>query len=351
MYKKHKKTQIIFTLTTLLITTVLSGCSLAIKHGAQTGLAFSEKHILPPVLTMNDVDMVCTHSNSITPLIMATKDMGADPARMAVMLYASAGMCAESKALNAELRYIRAAKAGQVSEAQDARIEQKRWAAIAAERQYTGYQLFADHWEHKYNYKLGEECLNFQKDKDQTIYVLALISGLQSMTNDINSGGQVHVPKDIAAKVERGMRCVDNDTYWGVPKATRAVIWTLLPGSGVGKPDPFMTLQQSMQIGEAKGVRLSHALNAVAAQASGDDVKIRNALRAYAASRAEGKPVNPQYRLLDQMAGQMIQSIADRYWTEHTGVRAGEDGMSQFWDDKKTVGDDALFGVASAEGH
>ncbi len=74
---------------------------------------------------------------------MSTKDMGADPTRMAVLLYAASGMCAERQALEQELRYLRASKAGQVSEAQDARIEQKRRAAVAAERQYSGYQLFA----------------------------------------------------------------------------------------------------------------------------------------------------------------------------------------------------------------
>ena len=54
---------------------------------------------------------------------------------------------------------------------------------------------------------------------------------------------------------------------------------TLLPGANEGKPDPYETLKQSVQIGEQKGVRLSHALYAVAAQASGDDAKIRDALK------------------------------------------------------------------------
>lgn len=57
------------------------------------------------------------------------------------------------------------------------------------------------------------------------------------------------------------------------------MIWTLLPGANEGKPDPYETLKQSVQIGEQKGVRLSHALYAVAAQASGDDAKIRDALK------------------------------------------------------------------------
>ena len=47
-------------------------------------------------------------------------------------MYSAAGICAEQKALEAELRYLRASKVNQVTEAQDARIEQKRWAALAA---------------------------------------------------------------------------------------------------------------------------------------------------------------------------------------------------------------------------
>lgn len=34
------------------------------------------------------------------------------------------------------------------------------------------------------------------------------------------------------------------------------------------------------------------------------------------------------------MAGLIVRGISDRYWTEHTGVRTGDDGMSHFWDEK-----------------
>lgn len=341
MSKVHKIGQ--FVVTAVVASSILSGCSYVIKSGANVALGFSEKHIVPPILGMGDADMACNTGNALTPAIMATKDMGADPTKMAVLLYSAAGMCAENHALDAELRYLRASKAGQVTEAQDARIEQKRWAALASERQYAGYQLFAERWQSKYKYTLGDSCPTMHKDLDQTIYLLGLVSGLQAMTNDINSGGQVNVPKDIAAIVERGMACLDNNKFWGAPNATRAVIWTLLPGAGDGKPDAYQTLQQSMKIGEQKGVRLAHALNAVAAQASGDDARIRESLRAYAASKGDDKPVNPEFRLIDSMAGQMVQGIADRYWTEHTGVRAADDGMTTFWDDQGHSGDDDLF--------
>ena len=319
--------------TIVITTSALTGCSHVIKTSANVALGFTEKHIVPPILAMDDAEMVCNSGNSLTPAIMSTQDMGADPTRVAVLMYSAAGICAEQKSLDAELRYLRASKAGQVSEAQDARIEQKRWAALAAQRQYTGYQLFQNRFEKKYKQGLGEKCPSMNGDIEQTVYLLGMLSGLQAMTNDINSGGAVHVPKDIAAVVERGMVCLDNAKFWGAPEATRAVIWTLLPGAGDGKPEPYQTLKQSMQIGEQKGVRLSHALYAVAAQASGDDVKVRDALRSFSNARSESKPVNPQFKLIDSMAGSMVQGISDRYWTENTGTRGSDEGMQTFWDE------------------
>lgn len=321
------------------LSSVLSGCSFITKTGANIALGFAENHIVPPILAMDDTDMACASGNAMTPAIMATRAMGADPTKMAVLLYASSGMCAETSALDSELRYMRASKSGNVAEAQDARIEQKRWAAMAAKRQYAAYQLFSETWETKYKYKMGDSCPTMKKDLDKTVYMLGLLSGLQAVTNDINSGGQVNVPKDIAAVVERGMKCLDNTQYWGVPNATRAVIWMLLPGAGDGKPDAMQTLRDSMAIGERAGVRLPHAMYAVSAQANGEPNKIRDALRTYGASIAEGKPVNANYRLLNAMAGIMVRNVADRYWTENTGVRMADDGgYTHFWDDKADDG-------------
>ena len=44
------------------------------------------------------------------------------------------------------------------------------------------------------------------------------------------------------------------------------------------------------------------------------------------------------------MAKNMVQAISDRYWTEHTGIRTGDDGMQRFWDDKDNSAElDELF--------
>ena len=312
---------------------LLSGCSQVIKGGASVALGFAERHIIPPIIAMDDADMACASGNAMTPLIMATKGMGADPAKMAVLLYTSAGICAENNSLAAELRYMRAAKANQIEEAKDARIEQKRWAEIAARRQYASYVLFAEHFQTKYKVKLGEQCPSMKTDLNKTIYLMGLLSGLQAVTNDINAGGTVNVPKDIAAVVERGMTCLDNEQFWGAPNAVRAAIWTLLPGADEGKPDPWQVMKNSAVIGEREGVRLPHALYVIAAQATGDETKIRDALRTYGRSLGEEKPVNKTYRLVDAIARQMIQNASDRYWTEHTGMRTPEDGYDHFWDE------------------
>ena len=312
---------------------LLSGCSQVIKGGASVALGFAERHIVPPIIAMDDADMACASGNATTPLVMATKAMGADPAKMGVLLYTSAGICAENNSLNAELRYMRAAKANQIEEAKDARIEQKRWAEIAARRQYASYLLFAEHYQTKYKVKLGEQCPDMKTDLNKTIYLMGLLSGLQAVTNDINSGGSVNVPKDIAAVVERGMTCLDNEQFWGAPNAVRAAIWTLLPGADEGKPDPWQVMKNSAAIGEREGVRLPHALYVIASQATGGETKIRDALRTYGQSLGEDKPVNKTYRLVDAIARQMIQNASDRYWTEHTGMRTPEDGYDHFWDE------------------
>ncbi len=102
-----------------LAASVLSGCSYVVKSGANVALGFTEKHVVPPILAMQDAEMVCNTGSALTPAIMSTKGMGADPTRVAVLMYAASGVCAENQALEQELRYLRASKAGQVTEAQD----------------------------------------------------------------------------------------------------------------------------------------------------------------------------------------------------------------------------------------
>lgn len=54
----------------------LSGCSQVVRTGANVALGFSEKHIVPPILAMDDADMACNSGSALTPAIMSTQYMG-----------------------------------------------------------------------------------------------------------------------------------------------------------------------------------------------------------------------------------------------------------------------------------
>ena len=107
--------------TVIGIQPLLSGCSQVVKGGAMIALSFTENNIVPPILKLDDAPMACASGESLTPMILATEGMGADPAKMAVFMYVSAGLCAEDRALENELRYLRASRANNIEEAQDAR--------------------------------------------------------------------------------------------------------------------------------------------------------------------------------------------------------------------------------------
>lgn len=319
---------------------LLSGCSQVKKTGANIALGFTENNLILPFFKIDDTDMACVSGEALTPLIVATQGLKADPHELSVLLYASAGLCAEQQALEYELRYMRSARANLIDDAQDARIMQKREAELAARRQYEGYKHLEAYFEVKKKAPIGTKCPKFKRDFDQMVYLLGLLEGVQAMVNDIAAQQVVGVPKDIAAKAERAMQCLDNNKWWGAPMATRATIWTLLPGAGEGKGDPWETLKQNMRIGERSGVRLAHAMYAMAAQAKGDETLLRDSIRAFAATQNSAS--NPNYRLFDKMAFQIVQNVSDRYWTENTGSRTPPGSLGKFWDDKPVQQDDGV---------
>jgi hypothetical protein len=319
-----------------------SGCSTVYRIGANVGLRFTEDHVIPPILSDDDVQMACINGQALAPVIYAVgpaggTGIGADNDQLSVLLYSTAALCAEQTALDNELRYLRASRANQVEEAQDARIAQKRWAELASRRQYTAYQHFEHFYEKKYDLKIGEKCPKFKSDFDEMVFLLGSISGIQAVVNDINSQNAVGVPKDIAAKVERSMKCLDSDKWWGVPIGVRAAVWNLLPGAGAGQ-DPWETLKGSMRVGERKGVRLSHALYAMSAYAKADDARLRDALKIYAATNDnQDFHIDPHFKMFDKFGELVIMGISDRYWTEHTGSRTPAGSVGKFWDDKPTL--------------
>ena len=309
----------------------MSGCALLQSATSGVTLNVIEEGFTPPALAMGDVDMVCNFSMVNAPLVGAAREFHGDPSLAEAVMFSSAGICSESQALAEELRYMRAVREKRADEAQDARVAQKRLLALTAQRQYTSFQRMRDKLEQKYFFKYGKTCPRFKRDFDELVYMLGSLSGVQAMTNDIASQQSVGVPTDIAPQAEFAMSCLDNTKWWGVPQATRAAVWSILPGGSEGK-DVKGTFDNSLKIGEEKGVRLSHVVYAIAAASADDTATIRTVIKR-AVSVPNFKP-NAQYRFLDVVAQAQLQNISDRMWTQNTGTRTPFNALGKFWDDK-----------------
>lgn len=309
----------------------LQGCGVIYKTTGDVLIGFGRSEMLPYMMTYKDARMACITGEAQTPLLMSFERVGSDPNKLGALVFTTAAACTDQMALDAELRYMRAVEAGQVNEAQDARIEQKRWSAVSAERQKEAYDRMIS----VYGEVEEGQCPKLKSDFDELVWLIGNISGVQALLNDGASDGQVGVPRDIAAKVERNMKCLDNEEWWGVPRGARAAVWNLLPMLKPENVQPWEELQQSADIGFQEGVRLGSALYAISAYSKGDDQHLRNAVRGFANN---DQNLDPEFALMDSIAGMMIQGISDRQWTENTGKRTPIGGLGTFWDDKKDSG-------------
>ena len=309
----------------------LSGCALIESNVSGTTLGILEDGFTPPTLKMGDVEMACSFATVNGPLVGAARNFYGDPSLMETVLYSSAGVCSENQAINEEMRYLRAAREKRADEAQDARIAQKRLLATAAERQYTSFYRMKTKLEQKYFFKYGTDCPRFKRDFDEIVYLLGSVAGLQAMQNDIAAQQSVGVPTDTAPLVEKALKCLDNNKWWGAPEAARATVWSIIPGGSDGK-DVKGTFDRAMSIGESKGVRLAHVMAAVAAQSADDNARLRQVIKRFVS--AKDFKTNNDYRLVDAIAQSQMQNISDRMWSQGAGTRTPIAGLGKFWDDK-----------------
>ncbi len=309
----------------------MGGCALIESNVSGVTLGILEDGFTPPGLKMSDVEMGCSFSMVNAPLIGAARNFYGDPSLMETVLLSSAGVCSETQAINEEMRYLRASRDKRADEAQDARIAQKRYLAVAADRQYGAFQRMKTKLEQKYFFKYGSTCPRFKRDFDEMVYLLGSVAGLQAMQNDISSQQVVGVPTDTAPLVEKAMNCLDNTKWWGTPQAARAVVWSIIPGGSDGK-DVKGTFENAMAIGEKAGVRLPHVMAAVAAQSADDKAGVRQVLKRF--SNVKNFAVNTDYRLIDAIAQAQMVNISDRMWTQNAGTRTPMNSLGKFWDEK-----------------
>ncbi len=310
---------------------LLQGCmSTAYKIAGNQAMKFSENVMVPYLLTYDDTQMACASGEALTPLLMTFEAVGTDPNQQAIMVYTAAGLCAENRALEEELRYLRAAKQHNIPEAQDARIAQKRWHAVAAMRQYEAWKRYVKFYGEPPAGKCSDKI---DSDFDQLMYMVGLVSGLQAALNDTQSDQQVGVPRDVAAKIERMATCVDSAKWWGLPQGIRASLWNILPMLAPPGSNPMKTLASVAKQGERQGVRIGYAMWALSAYGNGDKQLTKDIIRSFAEAGRTTK-VDPDFRMMDAMATQMILAMSDRLWTEATGTRTPVGGLGSFWDDK-----------------
>ena len=305
----------------------MTGCSSIYRTTGWFAYDYSESYAMPYVMKTDDTDMGCAMSEAMTPMLLSFSELTWSPDRLASPMYMPAGACADANATDEGLTYLRASNAQNIAEAKDARIRQKRLFALAANRQYKGYKHLVSEFGEP-----GETCPDMDED-EEFFWMLGLVSGLQAVMSDVRGQGEVGVPKDIAMKSVRGSQCLDAKRWWGVPKAMQAAVWTMMPENAPEGVDPWQELVVASEMGGEAGVRLAQAMEVVVADGSGNQERLRDAIRRHAQSIKTTSP-NKDYQMLDTVATQQILAVSDRLWTEATGSRTPIGGLGTFWDDK-----------------
>jgi uncharacterized protein YceK len=314
------------TILAVLILITMTGCSTIYSTTGWFAYDYAEDYAMPFVMKTDDTAMGCAMSESMTPMLLSFSELTESPDRLAISMYMQAGACAEAKAHEEGLTYLRAYKVQNMGEAKDARIRQKRLFSIAANRQYKAYKHLVSEFGEP-----NEECPDLDKD-EEFFWMLGLISGLQAVMSDARGQGEVDVPKDIAQKSVRGIQCLDAKRWWGLPKAMQAAVWSMMPANAPDGVDPWQELADASKLAGESGVRLAQAIEVVIADGSGNEERLRDAIRRHAQS-VKKIPSNSQYRMLDIVANQQVLAVSDRLWTEATGSRTPIGGLGTFWDD------------------
>lgn len=281
---------------------------------------YAENYNTPYVLSLADPDMSCSMGTALDPLVYSFKTVTDTPYKTGSLLMLLSANCAEEQAWNANLRSLRAERAGNVSEAEDARTESKRWQAITARRRLESFHEAMKAYDYDYT-NPNVECPDLDTDQDELTFMLGLLTGLQSIMNDSASGVMVNVPRDIAPEAERAARCLSNKKWAGLPDSIRAAVWLLIPATKPSdSPDPWVVLKNDSALGAQKGMRAAGALEVVMAENLGKDKILADAIHRFAAAGKTMK-VWKEYQLIDHVARNTVMAVSDRYWTQHYGQR------------------------------
>lgn len=306
----------------LMVLMLLAGCS-ANPIYTTTGMVlsnYSEGEATPYVMQMSDPKMACALGEGVDPLLYSFSRVTDAPESTGSLLMLLAANCSEYRAWEAELDYLRADFAGEVPAAKDAREKAKRLNAETAKRRYIAYQRAMAAYD--FDPAAEEfECPFLFDDQEELTFLLGLLTGMQAIVNDANSGAMAGVPRNIAPQAERAATCVDNVKWGGLPNAIRGLVWLLLPDTRPSlSPDPWKVLEDSSRLGVAAGIRASMALEAVAAETFGRPEVLEDVIARFAESE-NNVVVWSEFQLVDEVARDAIRFSSDKHWTANYGYR------------------------------
>lgn len=317
----------------LLLNVLLNGCGMIYKSAGNITASYVDANLVPYVMSSTDVPMSCATGTSLNQLMMSFSESGAATEKVGVFQFALAAYCVEDAALEAELDSLRAISDQNASLAKDARIRQQRLLALAAQRQYAAYRNGLTY----FGLVTPEQMTNFHcpelgSETDQVAWLLAMLSGLQAVINNMGANSIADIPKDVLKDVIQGSYCIDNERWWYLPQAIRGGLWTIAPALNQ-VDDPWKLLADAAAKGLHSGVRLANAVHLMTAATNSNEALMRDIIRKF--SQAKPNPAAKDYILLDKLALGHARRASDRLWTKHTGSRTPLGGFGTFWDDKK----------------
>lgn len=333
----------------LLVATLLfsvAGCSIyQITGDTMTG--YTREHLLPYALEKGSLDSACGLGLSMGGFLMSFERVTDAPHHAAIPTMVSAASCFQEDAMVAELRYLRAIKAANPTEARDARIEEQIAHNKAAEILNKAYlrtvKLFGEASE--------KTCPRLKTDEDQLVWLMGMLAGIQAVQHDGASLRSVGVPLDIPVKAMRGMRCLDNEKWWGMPNAVRSAVWMIVPGSGAGETDangkliqPKVLLESSVKLAEKSDIKAAFAIAAMVYENAGQTEEVKSLVTRYHLATKDVTLSHPK-RLLELNARRQLLGASDRIWTKSEGFRTplGEFGTFPAPAESETPEDDSFL--------
>lgn len=293
-----------------------SACSRKIER-------FTIDRVVDRSLRQDDLRKACALGESLTHALTALPKQTNPPRKALVIAEATAGMCDELAAREAELDVARAKETlsalgeGRMPEITDARIEADRHNINAARR-------FDRSWQHLVEIYgdvggIDAECPSV-KEKDEIVYLIGLISGTLSVLRDRTSGGTLELPLDRINAVGRAAGCLDDERWWHAPRAIQAAAWATVPGTAPEGVDPWQVLTEAAEAGDATGVRVARALHVRIASNAGLSEMVSEGITAHASS-LEQTEMDMEWALMDEYARLVTLHESDLLWTDAEGHR------------------------------